>query len=73
MRWGPIAVNTMVEALADEIEKLSGGKVYLRIISNLAIKRLARAYTVLDAQMLGGEVVVDGMVSGLSFCQCRPI
>jgi len=40
---GANAVNTMAEALAPKIEEISGGKVYLRIISNLADLRLARA------------------------------
>ena len=34
---GANAVNTMVESVAPIIEELSGGRVYLRIISNLAV------------------------------------
>ncbi|MEM3881556.1 MAG: hydroxymethylglutaryl-CoA reductase, degradative, partial [Candidatus Bathyarchaeia archaeon] len=41
---GANAVNTMAEAVAPIIERLTGGRVYLRIISNLATKRLARAW-----------------------------
>ena len=40
---GANAVNTMAEAVAPLIEQLTGGKVLLRIISNLATKRLAKA------------------------------
>lgn len=40
---GANAVNTMCERLAPKLEELSGGKVRLRILSNLAIYRLARA------------------------------
>lgn len=40
---GANAVNTAVEALAPLVEKIAGGEVRLRILSNLADKRLARA------------------------------
>src|SRR3990170_4658472 len=39
---GANAVNTMAEAVAPFLEEITGGRVYLRIISNLAVKRLAR-------------------------------
>src|SRR5438132_1122822 len=38
---GANAVNTMAEAIAPHLEKWTGGRVYLRIISNLAVRRLA--------------------------------
>src|SRR4030042_4024721 len=41
---GANAVNTMAEAVAPMIAQLTGGRVYLRIISNLATKRLAQAW-----------------------------
>lgn len=69
---GANAVNTMAEALAPEIEKIAKGKVYLRIISNLATKRMARAYAVFDADALGGEKVVDGMVLAYQFADADP-
>ncbi|BBM83534.1 hydroxymethylglutaryl-CoA reductase, degradative [Candidatus Uabimicrobium amorphum] len=69
---GANAVNTMAEALAPEIEKIAKGKVYLRIISNLATKRMARAYAVFDADALGGEDVVDGMVLAYEFADADP-
>jgi hydroxymethylglutaryl-CoA reductase len=40
---GPNAVNTMAEAVAPMIQHVANGHVYLRIVSNLATKRLARA------------------------------
>jgi len=42
---GANAVNTMAEAVAPFIETITGGTVYLRILSNLAIERLVRART----------------------------
>lgn len=64
---GANAVNTMAEAVAPMIEQYSGGRVYLRIISNLAIHRLARAEAVFSKEALGGEEVVDGVVRAYAF------
>jgi len=41
---GANAVNTAVEALAPHVERVTGGRVGLRILSNLADRRLARAW-----------------------------
>jgi len=59
---GANAVNTMAEALAERVAQLAGGRVVLRILTNKADLRLARARAVLDAETLGGPRVVDDMV-----------
>ena len=69
---GANAVNTMAEAVAPMIERITGGRVYLRIISNLAVKRLARAYAVIDKDAVGGEEVVDGIVEAYNFAAADP-
>jgi hydroxymethylglutaryl-CoA reductase len=69
---GANAVNTMVEAVAPLIEKLTGGRVYLRIISNLAVKRLARAWCSVPKKSVGGEEVVDGIVNACAFAAADP-
>jgi len=69
---GANAVNTMAEAVAPMIEKVTGGKVYLRIISNLAVKRLARAWCTVPKEAVGGDEVVDGIVSAYSFAAADP-
>ncbi|MHA1238139.1 MAG: hydroxymethylglutaryl-CoA reductase, degradative [Candidatus Odinarchaeia archaeon] len=69
---GANAVNTMAEAVAPFIEKLTGGKVYLRIISNLAIYRLARARAVFDKETLGGEDVVEGILEAYALATVDP-
>ncbi|MEM3833042.1 MAG: hydroxymethylglutaryl-CoA reductase, degradative [Thermoprotei archaeon] len=69
---GANAVNTMAEAVAPYIEDLTGGKVYLRIITNLADKRLVRARTVIDKNEIGGEDVVDGIVEAWAFAAADP-
>ncbi|MFH1788028.1 MAG: hydroxymethylglutaryl-CoA reductase, degradative [Candidatus Altiarchaeota archaeon] len=60
---GANAVNTMCESLAPRLEEISGGKVCLRIISNYATERLARAKATVGKDALGGEDVVDGIVA----------
>lgn len=69
---GANTVNTMAEALAPIIEELTGGKVYLRILSNLADHRLARARIEIDKEELGGESVVDGIISAYAFAAADP-
>lgn len=69
---GANAVNTMCEAVAPIIEKISGGRVYLRIISNLADKRLARAWCTVPKDAVGGEEVVDGIVAASAFAAADP-
>ncbi|MCK4613675.1 MAG: hydroxymethylglutaryl-CoA reductase, degradative [Thermoplasmata archaeon] len=69
---GANAVNTMAEAVAPYLEKLTGGRVYLRIISNLAVHRLARARAVWKKEELGGEEVVDGIIRAYSFAAADP-
>jgi hydroxymethylglutaryl-CoA reductase len=69
---GANAVNTMAEAVAPFIEEVSGGRVYLRIISNLATYRVARAWAIFDKDELGGEEVVDGMIKAYHFAAADP-
>ena len=52
---GANTVNTAVEALAPRIEQVTGGRVVLRILSNLADRRLARAWGVVPCEALAIE------------------
>ena len=69
---GANAVNTMAEAVAPMIERITGGHVYLRIISNLATKRLVRAWCIVPKKSVGGEEVVDGIVNAYAFAAADP-
>ncbi len=69
---GANAVNTMAEAVAPMIEEMSGGKVYLRILSNLATHRLARARAVWASDAIGGDAVVDGVIEAYMFADADP-
>lgn len=69
---GANVVNTMAEAVAPLIERIIRGKVCLRIVSNLATKRLARAWTVVAKEEVGGKEVVDGIIKAYSFAEVDP-
>ncbi|EDY36605.1 hydroxymethylglutaryl-CoA reductase, degradative [Aciduliprofundum boonei T469] len=68
---GANAVNSMAEALAPYIEDITGGKVYLRILSNLAIYRLARARAVWKKDVIG-EDTVKGILYAYEFARVDP-
>lgn len=69
---GANAVNTMAETLAPQIAAWTGGTTNLRILSNLADRRLARARAVWRAQDIGGAEVVQAMVSAYQFADADP-
>lgn len=54
---GANSVNTACEAAAPLLEQITGGRVVLRILSNLADRRLARANCRVPVQSLGADVV----------------
>jgi len=69
---GANAVNTMAEGLAPRIEELTGGRVFLRILSNLADKRLVRSACTIKKEDLGGEEVVDAIIHAYTFAAIDP-
>jgi len=74
---GANAVNTAVEYLAPKVESLTGGRVHLRILSNLADHRLARAtcsipVTALELGQFSGDDVADGIIAAWAFAQADP-
>jgi hydroxymethylglutaryl-CoA reductase len=69
---GANAVNTMAERLAPSIAAWTGGRTYLRILSNLADRRLARARCVWRTEDIGGPEVRDGIVLAYHFADADP-
>jgi hydroxymethylglutaryl-CoA reductase len=74
---GANAVNTACERLAPHVEAITGGKVHLRILSNLADKRLARARCTVPLNELAfdrftGEEVRDGIIAAYAFAAADP-
>lgn len=74
---GANTVNTMAETVTPLVEKLTGGQVRLRILSNLADLRLVRAeLTVrpdqLKQESLSGEEVIERMLEAYEFAVIDP-
>jgi len=74
---GANTVNTALEALTPLVEEITGGRVHLRILSNLADRRLARAKCVLPPELLafgdyGGEEVAQRIVEAYTFAAVDP-
>ncbi|MFQ6005594.1 MAG: hydroxymethylglutaryl-CoA reductase, degradative [Woeseia sp.] len=74
---GANLVNTMCEGIARLVERYSGGKVFLRILSNLTDHSLVRAKAVIPVNLLGngrydGEQVRDGIIIASEFAAIDP-
>jgi len=69
---GANAVNTMCEALSPMIEELTGGYIRLKILSNLADKRLVKAKATFEKEKLGGEKIVDAFLESYTLASVDP-
>ena len=76
---GANAINTACERLAPQIEAITGGKVHLRILSNLADRRIARSRCTIPVNELTmgfesfkGETVRDGIIAAWAFAATDP-
>lgn len=69
---GANAVNSMCELISPEIEKLSGGKVVLKILSNYVTERIVTCETTLRKEDLGGIRIVERIIHGYSFAHSDP-
>ncbi len=69
---GANAVNTMCEALAPMLEEITSGKVRLKILSNLADKRLVKATAIFDKEKMGGDHVVDAFLESYVLASIDP-
>jgi len=81
---GANAVNTACERLAPQVERITGGRVHLRILTNLADRRLARARCAIPVSDLAfgtddpagrpytGEAVRNGIIEAYAFAAADP-
>lgn len=74
---GANAINTALEQLSPMVERISGGRVLLRILSNLADRRLARASCTIPLEALStkeysGEEVRDRVIEAWAFAAADP-
>jgi len=64
---GANVTNTMCEAVSPFIEKITGGKALLRILSNYSTRRMVKAKAIFEKESVGGEDVVDNIVLAFEF------
>src|SRR5919108_1624136 len=64
---GANIINTMCESIAPIVEKLTGGKAILKIISNYATKRLVKCKAIFDKEELGGQDIVERILYAYAF------
>jgi hydroxymethylglutaryl-CoA reductase len=79
---GANAVNTACENLAPKIAQITGGRVHLKILSNLADKRLVKAncrvlvedlaFMDADGNLFTGEQVRNGIIEAWAFAEADP-
>lgn len=69
---GANAVNTMAERLAPQLASWTSGRHHLRILSNLADRRVARARAIWKADNIGGPDVVQGIILAADFADADP-
>jgi len=79
---GANALNTACEKLAPQVERITGGRVHLRILSNLADRRLSKAqcniplselaFTDADGRQFSGDQVRDGIIEAWAFAAVDP-
>ena len=69
---GANIVNTMCETVAPLIEEITGGRVNLRILSNLTPQRIARSRAVFPASLIGGREVVRRIISACEMANIDP-
>ncbi len=69
---GANTVNTMAEALAPKLEKITGGEARLRIISNNAVYRVTRAWARTRPENVGGEDIARKIVEASILAETDP-
>lgn len=66
---GANCVDTVAEAVAPVVQSLIGGRIGLRILSNLPLRRRVRAFCRVDASVLGGAEIADGIARASRFAE----
>lgn len=64
---GANTINSMCELLGPQIEQKTSGKVILKILSNYATERIATSKATFKKEELGGNDIVDRILSAFAF------
>ena len=64
---GANITNTMCEAVSPLIEKITGGRALLRILSNYSTRRMVKAKAIFEKESVGGDDVVDNIILAFEF------
>jgi len=64
---GANITNTMCEAISPLIEKITGGRTLLRILSNYSTRRMVTAKAIFEKEAVGGESVIDNIILAYEF------
>jgi hydroxymethylglutaryl-CoA reductase len=70
---GANVVDAVAEATAPLVAELAGGQIGLRILTNLPLRRLARAHVAIPVASLGEPAVADGVVRASRFAEADPM
>lgn len=69
---GANIVDTVAEAVAPCVHELCGGRIGLRILSNLPVRRMVRVRADVSAEVLGGAAMADGIAKASRFAELDP-
>lgn len=69
---GANVTNTMCEAVAPLLEKLTSGRAILKILSNYSTKRLVKGSAVFDKDEIGGKKIIDNIILAYEFAANDP-
>ena len=64
---GANVTNTMCEGISSLVEKITGGKALLRILSNYSTRRIVSGSAIFDKDEVGGEQIVDNIILAFEF------
>lgn len=69
---GANAINTILEGISQKIVEISGGEARMRILTNLAIRRMASSRAIWKKEDVGGEKGVEAILDCWSMAMADP-
>ncbi len=69
---GANLVDAVAETVAPLVLRVAGGRMGLRILSNLPMRRRVRVWADVSVEVIGGEALVDGIARASRFAELDP-